>query len=225
MHKSPEMFIQKTKTGLGAWFAEEDGFYGQILLKGYAAKTASIADIRAHALAAIEAFGVRPKAIVIDHAETVKIGKRTEEASDHRSQADIYTEAKALGQELGCIVIMPDRCNKETVQQTTPSMTSFQGSFEKAGIVDVAIGLCQTDIERVNNTIRYFVFLNRHGPQYDYFEGTVGKDRFSMTIDKDLDYVKAVECEASLKNNRETRRLSASHIGQLDHQWSDVCMT
>jgi hypothetical protein len=102
---------------------------------------------------------------------------------------------------------MPDRCNKETVQQQVPNMTSFQGSFEKAGVVDVAIGLCQTDIERAKNVIRYFVFMNRHGRQYDYFVGKVGEDRFSMTIDEHVDYVEAVEkSEAAAKESRGTGR-------------------
>ena len=204
MYDDVPKFIAKAKRGLGQWFGTDNGKYGQILMKSYAAKTATIADIRAHALAAIEAFGIRPRVIVIDHAETIKVSKGSEKdkASDHRSQADIYTEARALGQELGAVVIMPDRCNKETVQQQVPNMTSFQGSFEKAGIVDVAIGLCQTDTERIKNIMRYFIFMNRHGRQYDYFVGSVGADRFSMTIDEKTDYEKAVEEAAEAAKER-----------------------
>jgi hypothetical protein len=209
MYDDVPKFIAKAKRGLEKWFGIANGKYGQILMKSYAAKTATIADIRAHALAAIEAFGIRPRVIVIDHAETIKPNKTNEKerASDHRAQADIYTDARALGQELQCVVIMPDRCNKETVQQPVPNMTSFQGSFEKAGVVDVAIGLCQTDIERARNFIRYFVFMNRHGRQYDYFLGSVGADRFSMTIDEKTDYEEAVEySKAAAKESRGTGR-------------------
>lgn len=193
MYDDPAKFINATQKGIGQWFGNDTGKYGQILLKSYPAKSATIQDIRSHALAAIEAFGIRPRVIVIDHAETIKVGKHNKDSSDHRAQADIYTEARALGQELQCVVIMPDRCNKETVQQPTPNMTSFQGSFEKAGVVDVAIGLCQTDIERAQNAMRYFVFMNRHGRQYDYFAGKVAADRFLMSIDDELDYVQAVQ--------------------------------
>jgi hypothetical protein len=132
----------------------------------------------------------------------VRASKRNEDSSDHRAQADIYTEARALGQELKAVVIMPDRCNKETVQQAVPNMTSFQGAFEKAGIVDVAIGLCQTDRERTNNTVRYFNFINRHGEQYKYFAGKVAGDRFKMTIDEDLDYALALDEAESLAHSR-----------------------
>lgn len=203
MYEDTPKFIAATKKGIGKMFGQDDK-HGLILLKSYPAKTATIADIRAHALCAIETYGLRPKAIVIDHAETVKVGKRSEDASDHRAQADIYTEARALGQELQCVVIMPDRCNKETVQQPTPNMTSFQGSFEKAGVVDVSIGLCQTDIERTKNVMRYFVFINRHGKQYSYFTGKVGENRFDMSIDEETDYAAAVEkAEEAAKERRQ----------------------
>ena len=50
---------------------------------------------------------------------------------DHLLQADVYTEARAMGSELGCCVIMPDRCTRDTVSLPVPSMQSFQGAFEK----------------------------------------------------------------------------------------------
>jgi hypothetical protein len=68
---------------------------------------------------------------------------------------------------------MPDRCNKETVEKTVPTMASFQGSFEKAGIVDLGIGLCANEQEYLDNQIRYFVFLNRHGEANHHFRGEV----------------------------------------------------
>jgi|SRR5271157_112537 len=212
MYDNPQQFITSTRKGLGRWFGETDKArqkHGLILMKSYAAKTATIADIRTHALTAAEAYGVDPRAIIIDHAETIKTSAANKEskASDHRSQADIYSDARALGHELQCVVIMPDRCNKETTQLPVPNMTSFQGSFEKAGVVDVAIGLCQTEPERAKNIIRYFVFMNRHGRQFDYFSGNVGANKFDMSMDeKPLDYVRALEeYEAGEKERRGQR--------------------
>jgi len=224
MYDSPAKFINATKKGIGRWFGNDTGKYGQILLKGYPAKSATIQDIRAHAMAAIEAFGIRPRVIFIDHAETVRTSKRNKDSSDHRAQADIYTEARALGQELQCVVVMPDRCNKETVQQPTPNMTSFQGSFEKAGVLDVAIGLCQTDIERAQNVMRYFVFMNRHGRQYDYFVGKVTAERFLMTIDDELDYVAATQAaeEAAAENKRRKAGGGGNRPGRMLHMPAEL---
>lgn len=188
MHHKTETFRAAMHKRMDKDFTDPEKQAGNWLVKAFPSKVAGISDIRSHALNAIEAFGVRPKVIFIDHAETIRPSKRVKDASDHRQQADIYTEARALGQELQCVVVMPDRCNKETVQHPVPNMTSFQGAFQKAGEVDVAIGLCQTPEERCKNQLRYFVFLNRHGPQFGYYRGKVEEDRFHLHLDTELKY-------------------------------------
>jgi replicative DNA helicase len=132
MYESPEKFKVNVKSQMQNFLS------GEILVKGYASRTATIADLKAHAKMAIQK-GLRPKAIVIDYADTVKPSGTHKEKKDHLLQADVYTEARAMGAELGCCVIMPDRCTRETVSMPVPSMQSFQGAFEKAGIVDIAI--------------------------------------------------------------------------------------
>jgi len=154
-----------------------------LLIKGYPSRTATIGgDIRAHALTARSQLGLNPGAIFIDFAETVKPSSDPKRTSEWRAQGEIYLEARALGSEFECPVILPDRCTKETVGHAVPSMKSFQGSFEKAGIVDAAIGLCASDQEYLDNAIRYFVFLNRHGPAYQHFRGTVDPKAMRMSF-------------------------------------------
>jgi hypothetical protein len=161
---------------------------GKMLAKTFPAKAATIADIRAHSLSAIEALDWRPQVVFIDHAETVKAAKTGKDMSDWRAQAEVYTQARAPAAELQCVVIMPDRCNRDTVGMDVPSMTSFQGSFEKAGIVDVALGLCMTEEERIKNQIRYFIFVNRHSVPYGYFRGTVFPEKGTMSVDHELNF-------------------------------------
>lgn len=179
---------------------------GNLLIKHFPAKTATIADIRAHAIAAIQTFGLKPKAIFIDYAETVKSSSSgNKDVPEYRQQSDIYTEARALGSELGCPVIMPDRCNREAVNQATPSMDSFQGAFEKAGIVDVSIGLCATDEEYEKGIMRYYVVLNRHGEGGTHMRGKVDRQRMRMTIDEELKPYEAAEVEAQVQDQRQRK--------------------
>jgi hypothetical protein len=213
MHASPGRFIAQATERMNRDFDDPKGRAGQILVKGFASKTASIADIKAHALASSERFAIKPRVIVIDHAETIKPAKRVKDASDHRQQADIYTEARAMGEELGACVIMPDRCNRETVNHAVPNMTSFQGAFQKAGEVDVAIGLCQTIDESHDGEVRYFIFLNRHGKQYDYFKGRVETDRFTMRVDKALDYALEMERWEEERERKRGDRRPRRHTG------------
>ncbi len=184
LYKQTELFRNAGRHGLEKHW--KNG--GKMLAKTFPSKGATIADIRAHALSAIEAYGWTPRVIFIDHAETIRAPKMGKDASDWRSQAEIYTQARALAYELECTVVMPDRCNKDTVNRDVPNVTSFQGSFEKAGIVDVAIGLCQTEIEYTHGEMRYFVFVNRHGPQYAYFRGKVNQPHMHMSLDSEIDF-------------------------------------
>jgi hypothetical protein len=162
--------------------------YGNVWFKGFPAKGVTMDQIKDHARYVIKNHGLNPKAIIIDYAETVKPASVKKDTPDWREQSDIYIQARALGSELGCCVIMPDRCNKDTVNQNVPSPTSFQGSFEKAGVVDIALGLCSTDEEHMQGRIRYFVFLNRHGAALKHYEGRIDSHLMRMTIDREIPY-------------------------------------
>jgi hypothetical protein len=183
-----EMWEGVEKFKMSARSAVDEKMWGNFFFKSFPAKTTTIAQIRTHAKQVIRTFGLKPKALFIDYADTVKPNTSNKNIPDWRQQADIYTEARAIGDELGCCVVMPDRCNKETVGRKVPSVASFQGSFEKGGVVDAAIGLCATDAEYKQNKMRFFVFLNRHGPQNQQYIGTVNRDKYQITIDKKIEY-------------------------------------
>lgn len=183
-----QIFEDKEKAKIVTKVAMKEKMFGTVWFKGYPSKSTSISEIRAHAKQIIGVYGLNPKVIVIDYAETVRPDTVDKKAPDWRQQADIYTQARALGAELGCCVIMPDRCNKETVGRQVPNMKSFQGAFEKAGIVDAAIGLCSTDDEYIHKRLRYFVFLNRHGDAYKHFDGKVDPERMKLTVGAPIDY-------------------------------------
>ncbi len=158
-----------------------------VLIKGYPMRSVTIAgDIRAHALASRQQLGLKPAAIFIDHAETLRCSSTKKDISDHRAQGEIYVEGKNLAVEMGCPVFLPDRCNADTVDRMVPSMKSFQGAFEKAGHVDGALGLCATEEEHLQNQIRYFLFLNRHGAAGLHFRGIVNPETQRMTIDNKI---------------------------------------
>ena len=183
-----ELYEGREKFKIAARQAADKNLWGHVWYKGFPSKVVTISQIKAHARMVMTHYNIKPKAIFIDYAETVRPSNTAKNIPDWRQQADIYTEARAMGQELGCCIIMPDRCNADTVGRKVPSMKSFQGSFEKAGVVDVAIGLCMTEAERKHNNMRFFIFLNRHGEQYDYFQGKLHPERMGITIDKKIEY-------------------------------------
>lgn len=201
MYEAPEKFIEQTKQAMQGAVA------GNMLIKSFASKSAGIADIRAHAKNAIKQLGIQPRAIFIDYAETVK-AEDSRDMPEWRKSAGVYTSARALGAELGATVIMPDRCNKDTTDKPVPSMTSFQGSFEKAGIVDVAFGLCATDDEYRSNIIREFVFLNRHGRAYQHLRGRVDPETWRIELTEEIPWDES----ESESNNDKPRRSKKSRV-------------
>lgn len=181
---------------------------GNLLIKSYPSRAVTVNDLRAHARKAIRTLGIKPKAIIIDYADTVRSELTGKEAPEYKQQADVYVQARKLGADIGCTVIMPDRCKIEFVDRPVPNMKAFQGAFEKAGIVDVGIGLCQTDAERQVGTVRYFVFLNRHGPEGILMRGTCDPECYRMTVDEQIPYnpEEAEEADRERQMGRRPRR-------------------
>lgn len=203
LYKQTEVFRKQMHDGLNRHWVNG----GRLFCKSFPSKAASIQDIRAHAITACETLEWTPSVIFIDHAETVRAPKTGRDMSDWRAQAEIYTQARAMAKELNCVVVMPDRANKEMVGKDVPNMTNFQGSFEKAGILDVAIGLCQTEVERQKNVLRYFIFINRHGPQFGYYRGKVNPDTMTLGIDHTLDFEKErLAYEQAERDRKQGRR-------------------
>jgi len=181
-----------------------------LMIKGFPAKGVKISDIKIHAKRVIQQTGIRPKVIFIDYAET--IAPSDLKMSEPQQQASVYTEARAMGTELGCAIVMPDRCNKETTDFEVPNMTSFQGSFQKAGIVDVAIGLCATDSEYAQNILRTFVFLNRHGAAYQHFKGKVDPNVMQIDVGTKIDFDPEKSKKISSRSQRKNRTMVPAEV-------------
>jgi hypothetical protein len=164
---------------------------GTLIFKTFAAKQASIAEIKAHLTMLTKELSTdgkpfAPKAVFIDYAETIAPEKS--DAPDYRQQSAIYVGARSIASQFNCTVIMPDRCNRETVDQPVPNMKSFQGAFEKAGVVDVSYGICSTEEEHMANQLRIFLFLNRHGKAGVHLKAKVDPETWRIEITDTLKY-------------------------------------
>ena len=198
MYDSPEKFSLQVKAKM------KQAVAGNLLFKSFSSKSASILDIRQHAKMAVSQLGLNLKAIMIDYAETVK-GEGEKGESEHRRSAGVYTSARALGGEMRCPVIMPDRCNRETVEKAVPNMTSFQGAFEKAGIVDVGLGLCSTEEERRGNIMRIFNFIGRHSAAGQHLRGRVDPLTWRMEFNEEVAYTEEKEMQEQAEENKRGR--------------------
>jgi hypothetical protein len=188
-YDSPESFKEAVWESMRRGGRHNKGINGTLLFKSFASKSTTVNDLRVHAKRAINQLGITPRMIVIDYAETMRPVERGKDERDYRQQANIYTDARALGNELNAVVVMPDRVNRESTDAPVPNAQSFQGAIEKGGIVDVALGLCATDAEIQMGIIRVFVVLNRHGPAFQHIRGRVSPAVSRIELEELVDYV------------------------------------
>ena len=188
-YDSPESFKEAVWESMRRGGRHNKGINGTLLFKSFASKSTTVNDLRVHAKRAINQLGITPRMIVIDYAETMRPVERGMDERDYRQQANIYTDARALGNELNAVVVMPDRVNRESTDAPVPNAQSFQGAIEKGGIVDVALGLCATDAEIQMGIIRVFVVLNRHGPAFQHIRGRVSPAVSRIELEELIEYV------------------------------------
>lgn len=197
VYEAPERFKRTIRTRI------DEHLVGNILFKEFPAKTATMRDLESHYKVACKTYGLRPRLVVVDYADTMRPMDTGQ--SEHKQAANIYTDGRAFATRHKFTMLMPDRCTADTVGKAVPNLKSFQGAFEKGGIVDAAIGLCSTEEERLQNIMRYFFFVNRHGQQFKHFQGTVDPETMLMTVDEEIEYVPEEEQEASSRGRRRGR--------------------
>lgn len=204
MYDNPERFKRSVRTRI------DEHLVGNILFKEFPAKTATMRDLESHYKIACKQYGLNPRLVVIDYADTMRPMDAGQ--SEHKQQANIYTDARAFATRHKFTCLMPDRCTADTVGKAVPNLKSFQGAFEKGGIVDAALGLCQTEEERINGIMRYFYFVNRHGEQFKQFIGTVDPETMLMTVDDEVEYVPDEDQAATTTGRRRNSRQRGGEI-------------
>lgn len=203
LFKHTDDFIEKVGDAVNSRMGHE------LIIKHFPAGSVSIQDLELHTQTLVKEHGIKPRAIFIDYADTVVSSLHHDRNTPiHKKQAAVYTEARAMGEKFNCVVVMPDRCNAETVGRRMPSMRSFQGAFEKAGIVDAAIGICATEEEYEADELRFFVFLNRHGEANQHLGGSIDPATMRIEIDQsDLPYdPEEAEAEEQGQGQRQGQR-------------------
>jgi hypothetical protein len=203
MFESPDRFKENVREAM------KNKIAGNLVIKHFPIGTATVGGtLRAHTRMLMKQLGIRPKLIVIDYADTVNPVAKGGDDKAYILQANVYKEAIAMGKEANCAVLMPDRLTAEAAEQKVPVKRVFQGAFAKGGIVDAALVLCQTPTEYQKNILRTFVFINRHGPAFQYFQGTVDPAINRVNLGDAIEYNpdEAEEAKAEGRQRRTSNR-------------------
>ena len=126
---------------------------GRLFTKSYPTRSATVSNIRSH-LSLLAARDFHPDMIVVDYADIMKPERRLGEM--RHEQAGIYEDLRQLAGEFHAAVWTGSQAGRGALEKDVITIDDFAEAFEKAAIVDAAIGFCQSDDERIERRCRLF---------------------------------------------------------------------
>ena len=136
---------------------------GNIIIKEYAPKSATISTIKAHVQQCIE-DGIRPDLIIIDYIDYLKPSSKVRYSERKDEVDDVYIGSKALAKELQVPVLSPSQVNRMGAKDTVVEGDKAAGSYDKMMVADGSFSLSRTKEDKVLGTGRIHIMKNRYGP-------------------------------------------------------------
>jgi replicative DNA helicase len=155
-----------------------------LFVKGYQTRKATISMIRSH-LSLLASHDFRPDLIIVDYADIVKPERRLGEM--RHEQAGIYEDLRTLAGDFDAAVWTGSQAKVGALEKETLTIADFAESFEKAAIVDAAVGFCQTTDERIDQKCRLYMAALRNQEDGSTVECSIFRDRCMITSSALLD--------------------------------------
>lgn len=134
---------------------------GNLIIKEYAPKTATLSTIEAHAQKCISE-GTQPDLIVIDYGDYIKTPKG--KYNDRKDEVDDnYVGMKSLAKTFQVPVISPSQVNRMGARDQVVEGDKAAGSYDKMMVADGAVSISRQKEDKVLGTARLHVMKNRYG--------------------------------------------------------------
>lgn len=147
---------------------------GRLFVKSYPTRTASVSTLRNH-LTLLISRGFKPDLIIADYADIMKPDRRLGEM--RHEQAGIYEALRGLAGEFDAALWTGSQTPRGALEKEVITLGDFAEAFEKAAIVDAAVGLCQTEDEKLASRCRLFLCGLRHEEDGRTVECLIRRDR------------------------------------------------
>lgn len=131
---------------------------GRLIIQQYSTRTASVSTFRSH-LSVLAATGFHPDLLIVDYADIVKPERRLGEM--RHEQAGIYEDLRTLAGEYNASLWSASQGKQSSLEKEVVGIGDFAESFEKAAIIDVALGFCQKGDEIPEKKFRFFKAKDR----------------------------------------------------------------
>lgn len=165
---------------------------GNLIIKEYPPKSATISTIKAHIQKCID-MELRPDLVIIDYVDYLKApSKKYSERKDEID--DVFIAAKGLAKEYKIPVLTPSQVNRMGAKDDVIEGDKAAGSYDKMMVADICLSLSRKKEDKVLGTGRLHFMKNRYGMDgmtYDINMDTnnghievIGESNFDLTDSK-----------------------------------------
>lgn len=133
---------------------------GELIVKYYPTKSASIATLERH-LEKLKMLGKEPDLIIVDYGDLLKPTRVHKQKRMELS--DIYEELRGLAGQWECPLYTASQTNRQGLNAEVVTMESISEAYAKCFCADFIFSISRTIEDKNKNTGRIFIAKNRNG--------------------------------------------------------------
>ena len=138
-----------------------EGLSGNLIIKEYPPKMASVSTVRAHLQKCVDSE-VKPDLVIIDYIDYLK--SSSSKFSERKDEIDdVYVACNGLAKELKIPVISPSQVNRMGAKDDVIEGDKAAGSYDKIMVADFCMSLSRKKEDKLNGTGRLHIMKNRYG--------------------------------------------------------------
>lgn len=160
---------------------------GDLYIKQYASKAASCDTIREYLDRMWEQKGVKFSELFVDYLDLVKMSGGQTRLREDTVSALICEELRELAIDYKIPIWSAVRATREAVSSPNVSMKHMSKSFERIGIADLTIALCQTEQEKQEQKMRIVPIASRNDAEGKQINCTIDYSRMRLYADEVVD--------------------------------------
>lgn len=136
---------------------------GELIIKYYPTKTASVSSLKAH-MDKLILQGKKPDIVIVDYADLLRGSGKAGRDALHQELENIYEDLRGLAGEYEVPVFTASQANRSSAESDIITGEQVASSFAKIMIGDFVISLARKVTDKIAGTGRWYVIKNRFGP-------------------------------------------------------------
>jgi hypothetical protein len=163
-----------------------DNLKGNLTIKEYGPKQASVNTIRSHIQRTTD-LGFKPDLVIIDYVDYLKPAGKGYRSERKDEIDDVFIATKALAKDLKIPFLTPSQVNRTGAKDDVIEGDKAAGSYDKMMVADMCISLSRKKEDKVLGTGRIHIMKNRYGHDGMTYDAKVNTDTGHIIIEGVMD--------------------------------------